>query len=126
MRFPRVRQVCIVNQVCAVAGSPFTIDVSAKLGKLPSLSTGAFAIGWEVARTAGASTCDGKLQGSNDGTNYLDIVAFTQVTAATGRELKAVPYLTEKLQIVIAIGTVSTFTVKIYVYPVLDGAQPTA
>jgi hypothetical protein len=125
MRFPRVRQVKIYEATCAVGSSPFTIDVSAKLGKLPYLNAGGFAIGLEGVRTAGASTLDCKLQGSNDGTNFLDIVAFTQLSAS-GRELKLVPYITEKLHLYLVVGTASTWTVKVYVYPALLGAQITA
>jgi len=124
--FPRVRQIKIVDQTCAVAGTPFNLDVSAKLGKLPYTAPGGFAMGWEVARTTGASTCDGKLQGTNDGTNWIDIVAFTQVTGATGRELKLVTMMTDRLRFVVAIGATTTFTVKVYVYPALMGSVPTA
>jgi hypothetical protein len=105
--------VCIYDATCAVAGSPFTVDVSAKLGKLPYLNSGGFAIGIEATRTVGGSTLDCKLQGSNNGTNYLDIVAFTQL-ATSGRELKLVPYITEKLQLYLVVGAGSTYTVKIY------------
>ena len=69
-----------------------------------------------VARTGGASTLDVVLTASLDGTNYANLVAFTQIDAATGIEMKVIapPGNKALYKTNIDLGSVSTYTVTVY------------
>ena len=122
MALPKMQKITLVNQSCAVASSPFSFDVSKWFNSMAWGSD--LVLAWEVARTAGSSTCDGKLQTSVDGgSTYRDGDSFTQVSGATGGEVKQVLKFADKMKLVITIGSASTFTVKVYLIGLAVGPK---
>ncbi len=96
-------------------GTTNTFNVEATLAKFPFL--GDIILQLVVARTAGASTTDAKLQVSLDnGVTYNDFVTFTQISAATGSEVKSVSApLGAKIKAVLTLGSATTSTIALYV-----------
>jgi len=76
----------------------------------------------EATENSGTATCDVKVIGTQDGTNYLDLVAMTQLSA-TGREVKALPFLAKTMKITVTIGGTGNWTVKVYGIAALANAQ---
>jgi hypothetical protein len=118
---PRLVSVQVVNGSYGAGTS--NISLNSYL-KLPWLSIQSMS--WEVARTAGSSTADGKIQVSSDGTNYRDGDSFTQVTGASGGEVKPVTKIGKTARFVVTIGTTTTFTVKVWLHGVMAGGYKSA
>lgn len=116
----------IFSKSCSDAGNgaaanDFRIDGT--LCKFPFL--GPVVLQWIVTRTAGSSTTDLSLMVSLDGgTTYSSLVAFTQITGASGNEVKSINLPAGALvKTDINMGSSTTSTVKLYVCgAVLGGA----
>jgi hypothetical protein len=76
----------------------------------------------EATENSGTATCDVKVVGTQDGTNYLDLVAMTQLSAS-GREVKALPLLAKTMKITVTIGGTGNWTVKVYGVSAITDAQ---
>jgi hypothetical protein len=107
---PVLRSVVIVNGSYGAGAN--NIDVSKYFAKLPWLKI--TAIAWEIARTAGSSTTDGKTQTCLDGTNYRDGDSFTQISAASGGQVMAVTKAAPVMRFVATMGSGTTSTVKVW------------
>ena len=78
---------------------------------------------WIVARTAGSSTTDLTITASLDaGTTYSTLVSFTQISGATGAEIKQVPLPGGALlKTDINLGSGTTSTITLYVAGYVEG-----
>ncbi len=96
-------------------------DITDKLSKFRWI--GDVVLQWVVARTAGSSTTDLSILASLDGgTTYSSLVAFTQVSGATGTELKTVTIPAgAKIKTDINLGTGTTSTIKLYAAGPIEG-----
>jgi len=98
-------------------------NVEGTLSKFPF--NGDITLQLVAARTGGASTLDVVLLCSLDGgTTYSTLVTFTQITGASGAEIKQLNFpMGAKIKTDINVGSASTFTVTVYVCgPALGGA----
>lgn len=78
---------------------------------------GPIVLQWVVTRTAGASTTDLTITASLDGgTNYTTLIAFTQISAGSGSEIKSITIPAgAKIKTDINLGTGTTSTIALYV-----------
>lgn len=78
-----------------------------------------------VARTAGSSTTDVALLCSLDGgTTYSSLLAFTQISAETGDEIKQITVPSgAKVKTDIDLGSGTTSTIKLYVSGAVSGGS---
>jgi hypothetical protein len=67
----------------------------------------------EATENSGTTTCDVKITGNQDGTNALDLLLMTQLSA-TGREVKALPFLAKNMKCVVTLGGAGNWTIKVY------------
>lgn len=87
-------------------------DITDELNKYQWV--GPITLQWVVARTAGSSTTDLTINVSADGTTYSALVAFTQISGATGAEVKSINppgQALYKTDINLGSGTTSTISV---------------
>ena len=76
----------------------------------------------EATENSGTTTCDVKVIGNQDGTNNLDLLTMTQLSAS-GREVKALPFLAKNMKITVTLGGVGNWTVKVYGVGAVTNAQ---
>jgi hypothetical protein len=77
------------NSVITLVSTALTASNTSEKQSISS-STDSF-LGWiDVSVNDGATTVAAKLQHSPDGTNWVDLVAFTNVVNTTGTEVKAI------------------------------------
>lgn len=99
-----------------------TYDVSTVWSSVPFVGNMcAFLLGTE---NANGTTCDVDIQISLDGTNFEEVISFTQLSA-TGHELKAftIPPGAKQMKVVCTLGGVYSWTVKVWVGGACLGAQ---
>jgi hypothetical protein len=89
-------------------------SITETLAKYPWV--GDVVLQWVVARTAGSSTTDLSILASLDGgTTYSSLVAFTQITGASGDEIKTVKVPKGALlKTDINLGAATTSTISLY------------
>lgn len=120
----RLKPVLVFTGSFAEAGNGTAsndFDVSSLLNKYRWVGT--VTLQWIVARTAGSSTTDLTILASlNGGTTYSALVAFTQISGASGNEIKQVAIPGDALlKTDINMGSSTTSTITVYACGYVDG-----